>query len=289
MFSIVSDHVILVDVIVNVKHDGGIMQYETSIMVEESTWGESSQMIRLGDFSLNDVDSINLQWKFLSNHYNRTVIIDRNDSQQNLKNIKDFILGIIENRHICLWGITEQKSMIIPMIEESDKNLDSDTKSVSDMRQYNYRCVLLNGYISFLNGTPELMEYEEIKVKLFDGTYDKTNYGSICQYHLGAIPKVLMIRWKEVRNIYSSVCIWFYKEVSYNVFEHFYGKHPDTKTDLIVNINTVDKQLSISLFRPKLKSPIPIKDSGYEFIVFKNGLEQFRSDNYNQPCGAWIW
>ena len=289
MFSIVSDHVILVDVIVNVKHDGGIMQYETSIMVEESSWGESSQMIRLGDFSLNDVDSINLQWKFLSNHYNRTVIIDRNDPQQNLKNIKDFILGIIENRHICLWGITEQKSMIIPMIEESDKNLDSDTKSVSDMRQYNYRCVLLNGYISFLNGTPELMEYEEIKVKLFDGTYDKTNDGSICQYHLGAIPKVLMIRWKEARNIYSSVCIWFYKEVSYNVFEHFYGKHPDTKTDLIVNINTVDKQLSISLFRPKLKSPIPIKDSGYEFIVFKNGLEQFRSDNYNQPCGAWIW
>ena len=45
----------------------------------------------------------------------------------------------------------------------------------------------------------------------------------------------------------------------------------------------------LALFRYGLKEPVVIPEEAYQLLVFKNRFEDFRSPNYDQPRGAWIW
>lgn len=73
------------------------------------------------------------------------------------------------------------------------------------------------------------------------------------------------------------------------IFNRFYGAHPETKTDFIIRIDAENKKYELALYRQGLKEPVVIPESAYQLIVFKNKFEDYRSENYNQPRGAWIW
>lgn len=74
-----------------------------------------------------------------------------------------------------------------------------------------------------------------------------------------------------------------------SIFHHFYGAHPETKTDFIIRIDAENKKYELALYRQGLKEPVVIPESAYQLIVFKNKFEDYRSENYDQPRGAWIW
>lgn len=74
-----------------------------------------------------------------------------------------------------------------------------------------------------------------------------------------------------------------------SVFDRFYGAHPETKTDIMIWIDSEKKKFELALYRYGLKEPQIINESTYQLIVFKNKFEYFRSENYDQPRGAWIW
>ena len=65
--------------------------------------------------------------------------------------------------------------------------------------------------------------------------------------------------------------------------------HPETKVDFIIRIDAENKKYELSLYRQGLKEPVIIPEDAYQLIVFKNKFEDYRSENYNQPRGAWIW
>lgn len=130
-------------------------------------------------------------------------------------------------------------------------------------------------------------EFEYIEESLYDGTHDKLHDGGLMKYHEAGKPKKLALKWHIKKSDYSAY-FWFDEEIC-AIFNKFYGQHPDTKTDFIIHIDPIKKKYELSLYRYGLKQPVIIPESAYQLIVFKSGFENYRSDNYNQPTGAWIW
>lgn len=132
---------------------------------------------------------------------------------------------------------------------------------------------------------PELDYLEEA---LFDGTHDKLHDGGLMNYHEAGKPKKLAVQWHIKKSEYTAY-FWFEDEVIRSVFDRFYGAHPDTKTDFMIRIDSEKKKFELALYRYGLKEPQIISESAYQLIVFKNKFEYFRSENYDQLQGAWIW
>ena len=131
-------------------------------------------------------------------------------------------------------------------------------------------------------------EFEYIEESLYDGTHDKLHDDGILKYHQAGKPKKLAIKWHIKKSEYT-VYFWFEDEKICSIFERFYGAHPDTKTDFIIRIDAEKKKYELALFRQGLKEPQIIPEDAYQLLVFKNKFEDYRSDNYNQEHGAWIW
>ena len=131
-------------------------------------------------------------------------------------------------------------------------------------------------------------ELDYIEEALFDGTHDKLHDGGLLHYHEAGKPKKLAVKWYIKKSEYTAY-FWFEDEAIRAFFDRFYGIHPDTNTDFILHIDPVKKKYELSLFRYGLQEPKIIPENVYQLIVFKNKFEHFRSENYDQPRGAWIW
>lgn len=137
-------------------------------------------------------------------------------------------------------------------------------------------------------GQEAVPELDYIEEALYDGTHDKLHDGGLMKYHQAGKPKKLAVKWHVGKKVYMAY-FWFEDERIRTVFDRFYGAHPDTKTDFTIRIDTDNNKYELSLYRYGLKEPQVISESAYQLIVFKNKLEYYRSENYNQPRGAWIW
>ena len=131
-------------------------------------------------------------------------------------------------------------------------------------------------------------EFEYIEESLYDGTHDKLHDDGLLKYHKAGKPKKLAIKWHIKKSEYTAY-FWFEDEKICSIFDRFYGAHPDTKTDFIIRIDAEQKKYELALFRQGLKEPQIIPEDAYQLLVFKNKFEDYRSDNYNQERGAWIW
>lgn len=166
----------------------------------------------------------------------------------------------------------------------------SHKKFVEYMQQYAYRYLFLystgnDEKNSKKEQKPELEYIEEI---LFDGTYDKLHDGGLMNYHQAGKPKKLAVKWHIKKSEYTAY-FWFEDEEIRATFNRFYGAHPETKTDFMIRIDSEKNKYELALYRYGLKEPQVISESAYQLLVFKNKFEYYRSGNYNQPKGAWIW
>ncbi len=131
-------------------------------------------------------------------------------------------------------------------------------------------------------------ELDYIEEALYDGTHDKLHDGGLLNYHEAGKPKKLAVKWHIKKSEYMAY-FWFEDEAVRAIFDKFYGIHPETKTDFIIHVDPIKKKYQLFLFRYGLQEPQIISEKTYQLIVFKNKFEHFRSENYNQPQGAWIW
>ena len=132
---------------------------------------------------------------------------------------------------------------------------------------------------------PQLNYIEEA---LYDGTYDKLHDDRLTNYHNAGKPKKLALKWNVKKSEYEAY-IWFKNEGIQAIFDRFFGAHSETKTDFMIRIDSEKNKYELALYRYGLKEPQVISESAYQLLVFKNKFEYYRSDNYNQPKGAWIW
>ena len=138
-----------------------------------------------------------------------------------------------------------------------------------------------------VDGKP-LPEFDFIEEALWDGTHDKLHDGGLMSYHQAGKPKKLALEWHIKKSQYSAY-LWFEDELIRAAFEKFYGAHRDTKVDFIIRIDPEKNKYELALYRYGLQEPAAISEDAYQMIVFKSKFEYYRSGNYDQPRGAWIW
>jgi len=123
---------------------------------------------------------------------------------------------------------------------------------------------------------------------LYDGTFDKLHDGRLLSYHIAGKPRKLRVDWHLEKSEYSAF-FWIDDKVITDVFRDFYGPHRDTDTDFMIRIDPEKKKYELSLYRYGLRQPVLIPEDACQILVFKNKFENFRSENYSQKRGAWIW
>ncbi len=134
----------------------------------------------------------------------------------------------------------------------------------------------------------KIPDFEYIEESLYDGTHDKLHDGGLLKYHEAGKPKKLAIKWHIKKSEYTAY-FWFEETLICEIFDKFYGAHRDTKVDFIIRIDAEQKKYELSLYRYGLKEPLIIPEAAYQLLVFKSKFEHYRSENYNQERGAWIW
>lgn len=150
------------------------------------------------------------------------------------------------------------------------------------LKQCNYRY-----FIEIVAKNDILNETLTLEDCCFDGSFNRLNDGNLLKYHKACPPKKIHYRYM-VGKIGYELYLTISRSITV-VFERFYGAHPDTKTDFIIRIDAEKRKYELALFRQGLKEPQIISEDAYQLLVFKNKFEHYRSDNYNQERGAWIW
>lgn len=130
---------------------------------------------------------------------------------------------------------------------------------------------------------PLIDGYKWIKIKRFEIADSHP-----LEYEFAGIINRLSVKFKPQQMEVISH-FWFNQDEMIRIFDRFYGAHPETKTDFIIRIDAENKKYELALYRQGLREPVVIPESAYQLIVFKNKFEDYRSENYRQPRGAWIW
>lgn len=280
------------------------------ILAEETEWGEdpSSDVLSLSE---ENNQRIYMRWYSASVREKFSIEIDLPQGDD----CDGFVIGISMLGLCAIWKYKMHKRFLYTTIKakeenfslagitpwnpfvtydqysfnccEYSRNLDQeDYPDENSMRQFVYKYV-----IEFkAKGTPEdkFPIFDSIEEALFDGTHDKLRDGGLMKYHEAGKPKKLAVSWHIGKSEYSAY-FWFEDEGIREVFDRFYGAHPDTKTDFIIRIDAERRKYELALYRYGLKEPQVIPEDVYQLLVFKNKFEDYRSDNYNQERGAWIW
>lgn len=163
------------------------------------------------------------------------------------------------------------------------------------MQQFNYRYV-----VEFGHWDEELEEwkpYEEDETRpefdyidetLYDGTHDKLHDGGLMEYHQAGKPQKIALQWHIKKSEYQAF-LWMDDMKIRAAFEAFYHEYPDTSMDFIFRIDPQKNKYQILFNSQEADLPVLLNEETYQMIVFKSRFEHYRSKNYDQPRGAWIW
>lgn len=262
--------------------------------------------LRLIDFNYpTEVEMISVNNGLLIIGYYSLVENKRYILQFNIETNDSLTIGTAPYGGVAVWSTENLKSKLLQWSKADALLNQEETKGTiiplpqdlfdNYMKQFTYRYLMLferwdkdkEGWLKY-DDEENIPEFDYIEEALFDGTHDKLHDGGLMNYHEAGKPKKLAIKWHIKKSEYTAY-FWFEDEEIRDIFNRFYGAHPDTKTDFMIRGDAEQNKYELALYRYGLKEPVVISESAYQLIVFKNKFEHFRSDNYNQPRGAWIW
>lgn len=318
-----------VEIIFSLLHCKCDIVYEVpKCMHLENGWGKISITVLTEREAYPMPSSIDFMWLAL-NEEKVYSIEDEIDTELMTKEIENFsknnevvyiIVGYAPYGLVCLWLHNKHKTCLIYkgyakvklesndiypfltpyhsvsdycacQLKEQKKTLPSQDLFDNYMKQFFYRYIITLDKLKMGNcakDNEEIPKFNYIEEVLFDGTHDKLNNGELLKYHQAGKPQKIAIKWHIGKSEYSAY-FWFEEEPIREVFDKFYGAHPDTKTDFIIRIDAENRKYELALYRYGLKEPQIIPENVYQLLVFKNRFEDYRSNNYNQERGAWIW
>ncbi|MBD5311867.1 MAG: hypothetical protein HDS13_06885 [Bacteroides sp.] len=236
----------------------------------------------------------------------------------------ELLIGLYPKGEIALWeySITQSKLLgydigvnnsenVLSMIESNSsivKLLDPFETSFEDLQSHYIDFLSNNNFIfdkdeltiskisdTYMYKFQHNLMYNDIEleldnfdIKFFDGSHLLSLFREISTYKKRALPKRIRIKCHIGKYIFELYFRFFFNEIL-SIIKRFFGIHHDTKSDLIVKIDVENKNFELALYRQGLKELVVIPESAYQLIVFKNKFEDYRSENYNQPRGAWVW
>lgn len=239
------------------------------------------------------------------------------------------VIGIAPYGSLAIWIRGESKSELLchipaQQITEHNKDLDDyldgcpleqhckewiESEGLSDhpiihsktvfdnyMRQYQYRYVGLEEYFDgeAWQQYDEEDEYyddldlDSIEDQRFDGTHDQIRDGGLMKYHKAGCPKRIAVRWHEGRHDFSAY-YWLDEDAVPQTFSRFFLMNIEGRIEILLRIDTRANRYGIAMKGDFVQQPQALPTEAYQLLVFRNGLELFRSENYAQDDGAWNW
>ncbi len=130
--------------------------------------------------------------------------------------------------------------------------------------------------------------FDYVEMSCTDGTFDKLHDDYLISHHTSGTPERMNLFW-HVKKSDWMMYVWFDAQVLSPMLKRFYGAHRDTRVDLLVHCDPERRHYEVALFRYGMQQPHLLPEECYQVIVFKNQFEHYRSANYAQPGGAWVW
>ncbi len=258
-------------------------------------WGESTSKKDI-DITQEDVSYIDVAWKtkeddnfFKIKVKNISSIISQK-LQHTCGSIDSIIIGINPEGRLTIWyeKLENRNLLVVAYATNSRYELQKDSSNGKiqsfHRKQFCQYCFRIIG----LSQNHETTSISKIKLNSFDGSLNVFHESDTLNFNQLGLPYRISLDFTVDSFKYQSF-IWLNFNGICSVYEKFYGAHPETKTDFIIRIDAENKKYELALYRQGLKEPIVIPESAYQLIVFKNKFEDYRSENYNQPQGAWIW
>lgn len=121
-----------------------------------------------------------------------------------------------------------------------------------------------------------------------DGTRDCTRTDFLMQYHEAGRPQKLALCWHIGKGEFNAY-VWFDERRTFDLFEAFYATHPGVKASLLFHADPEANHYEWLLYSSDVIEPMLVAEDAYQMIVFRNRFEHYRTYNYNQPKGAWLW
>lgn len=227
------------------------------------------------------------------------------------KAIEDILVMIVTQGAICLWLREKNQTYAVCEFDCEKTKLNDISDEWSDLRndmqnKYDRQHSVLGNqsrifhnafrmlvrkycyrYFPIVFGNKE-MDLRHVDMTLADGTVLRMDDKGLFDYNCMARPKKMSLHWLMDKSDYKAY-FWMDEKLVTAVFERFYGAHPETKADFIIRIDAENRKYGLALFRQGLREPVAIPEPAYQLIVFKNKFEDYRSENYDQPRGAWVW
>lgn len=231
---------------------------------------------------------------------------------------QDYVVGTGPYGFIAIWLRGESKSILLHsfLAEESalnewedryygwmkEKNysLPVSREEMEDiMRQYSYRYVTLEEHwdtkkFKWVEYADEDPYYDELYVDSVedirkDGTY---NYvigdESQLDYHEAGMPERITVRWHAGRDEFLAH-FWLIEYLFSKAFKDFFNAHPGKRVDILLRIDSRE-QVYVMAFRAEGEKEYTVLPwYFFKLIVFKNGVEHFKSRNYDLEKGQWSW
>ena len=127
-----------------------------------------------------------------------------------------------------------------------------------------------------------------LETRSYDGCQSTLQDTDFQEYHEMGKPKNLAVKWKEGKSDYSAY-FWFDESCIRKSFELFCGENTDIKVEFLIQFDLEHRQFELMLYNQDSKKLLLIPNETYQLLVFKNKFEEYRSENYNQKSGAWLW
>lgn len=166
------------------------------------------------------------------------------------------------------------------------------------MQQFEYRFVPLEEYWDgerWQEYDEEDIYYDDIdlnvlEVQRYDGTHDQTNDFSLLCYHKAGMPRQLKVKWSAERNDFSAY-YWLDDETVWTLMHRFTNLMPSARISMLLRIDTRCQRYELALKGDdeSFQQPIALPQEVFQLLVFKDGNELYRSNNFNKGDGAWNW
>ena len=190
-----------------------------------------------------------------------------------------------ENDRLCTLNqlYTDSRKLFNYAINDSTHITVPEKLLQNRMQQFYYRYVFQGDF----GGSAEFIP-DNVCLLLFDGTYSKNSNTSLTQYRLLGKPNKLSVMWRVGVTEYSAH-FWFDEQCVSDVFAFLIYGDKERTADLKFFLNIKNYKMVIELFDVMQKQSFIVPEEAYQLIIFRDGFEEFRSENYNKEQGAWNW
>ena len=302
-------------------------RFTRCIYNESGDWGEATTVEEVSSRVDPMPDMLIMRWwsPIERKFYNQVMELD-SKKLQNLWEVQEdlgelnryryLVAGMSPYGGIAIWLRGYMKSVLIDWRKAEDVSLPEDvfirlskeypapqgvllpteTTFDNNMRQYQYRYVGLEEYFDgkvwqqydVEDEYYDDLDLDSIEDQRFDGTHDQQRDGGLMKYHKAGCPKRIAVRWHEGNHDFSAY-YWLNKDVMPQAFCSFFQKNIEGRIEILLRIDTRANHYGIAMKGDFIQQPQALPADAYQLIVFRNGLELFRSENYAQEDGAWNW